>query len=114
MYVEGQGVPQDYVLAHMCFNLSVSRFPASEGEKREVTEKIIDIVASKMTPAQIAEEKRLAREWKPKVEEKQLGVKVRELNLNSPEAPVPVLFEEYAGEIVERAFRILCRTKGAS
>ena len=43
-----------------------------------------------------------------------MGVKVRELNLNSPEAPVPVLFEEYAGEIVERAFRILCRTKGAS
>ena len=70
MYFRGQGVPRDFVLAHMWFNLSVSRVPASEGEKREATEIIIDLVASKMTPYQIAEAQRLAREWKPKEEVK--------------------------------------------
>ncbi|TFG58549.1 MAG: sel1 repeat family protein, partial [Deltaproteobacteria bacterium] len=70
VYFEGQGVPQDYVLAHMWFSLAVSRFPASEGEKREQAVKDRNIVASKMTPAQIAEAERLAREWKPKKEVK--------------------------------------------
>jgi TPR repeat protein len=68
MYYNGQGVPQDYILAHMWFNLAASRFPASEGEKREQAVKDRDIVTSKMTLAQIAEAKRLAREWKPKKE----------------------------------------------
>jgi len=70
MYFRGRGVPQDFVLAHMWFNLSVSKVPASEGETREATEIIIDLVASKMTPYQIAEAQRLAREWKPKGEGK--------------------------------------------
>jgi tetratricopeptide (TPR) repeat protein len=70
MYFGGRGVPQDFVLAHMWFNLSISRVPASEGETREATEIIIDLVASKMTPFQIAEAQRLAREWKPKKEVK--------------------------------------------
>jgi len=68
MYGRGQGVPQDYVQAHMWFNLAASRFPASEGEKRELAGANRDLVASKMTPAQIAEAQRLAREWKPKKE----------------------------------------------
>ena len=68
LYAKGQDVPQDYVLAHMWFNLAASRFPASEGEKRKQTVKNRDIVASKMTPYQIAEAQRLAREWKPKKE----------------------------------------------
>jgi TPR repeat protein len=70
MYFKGQGVPQDFVLAHMWFNLAVSRFPASEGKDREVAVKNRDIVTSKMTPAQITEAQRLAREWKPKKEGK--------------------------------------------
>jgi tetratricopeptide (TPR) repeat protein len=70
MYFIGRGVPRDFVLAHMWFNLSVSRVPASEGEKRKATEIIIDLVASKMTPFQIEEAQRLAREWKPKKEGK--------------------------------------------
>ncbi len=70
MYFRGRGVPRDFVLAHMWFNLSVSRVPASERETREATEIIIDLVASKMTPFQIAEAQRLAREWKPKKEGK--------------------------------------------
>ena len=68
MYYTGQGVPKDYVLAHMWFTLATLRYPASENAKRERAEKFSDIAASKMTPAQIAEAQRLAREWKPKME----------------------------------------------
>ena len=59
MYSQGQGVPQDYVLAHMWLNLAAAR-----GNEDAVKGR--DIVASKMTPAQIAEAQKLAREWKPK------------------------------------------------
>jgi TPR repeat protein len=66
MYSKGQGVPQDYVRAHMWFNLSASRWPATEAERRDKAVKLRDIIASRMTPAQIAEAQKLAREWKPK------------------------------------------------
>jgi TPR repeat protein len=56
MYYMGRGVPQDYVLAHMWFNLSAARggSPARRDSKLH-----------QMTPEQIAEAQRLAREWKP-------------------------------------------------
>ena len=60
MYTKGQGVLQDYIQAHMWYNLS-----AAHGEKRSAETR--DAVAQKMTPAQIAEAQRLAREWKPKM-----------------------------------------------
>src|SRR5438132_944176 len=66
MYYQGQGVPQDYVQAHKWYNLAASRFPASETEDRAKVVKNRDLVAAKMTPAQIAEAQKLAREWKPK------------------------------------------------
>ena len=59
MFADGVGVPQDYVLAHMWFNLA-----ASQGSKVGRIER--KLVADKMTPAQIAEAEKLAREWKPK------------------------------------------------
>ncbi len=64
MYGKGQGVPQDYVQAHMWFNLAASRFPPGEDRDRAVKNR--DIVAKRMTPAQISEAQKLAREWKPK------------------------------------------------
>jgi TPR repeat protein len=70
MYGQGQGVSQDLILAHMWFTLAVSRFPASEEKGREKALKNRDIVASRMTPAQISEAQRLAREWKPEKEVK--------------------------------------------
>jgi TPR repeat protein len=70
MYEKGQGVPQDYVLSHMWFNLAASRFHPSEGRERELAVKSRNLVAAKMTPAQIAEAERLAREWKPMKEGK--------------------------------------------
>ncbi len=64
MYYEGRGVPQDYVQAHMWSNLAASRY--IPGKTRDQSVKDRDIVAEKMTPAQIAEAEKLAREWKPK------------------------------------------------
>ena len=63
MYANGRGVPQDYAEAHMWFNLAASRAPASE---RDEAIKMRNVAASNMTPAQIAEAQKLAREWKPK------------------------------------------------
>jgi hypothetical protein len=68
MYRNGEGAPQDYVQAHMWFNLAASRIPASEKKERDNAIEARDFTASKMTPAQIAEAQRLAREWKPKPE----------------------------------------------
>ncbi len=62
MYAYGKGVPQDYVQAHKWFNLAASR--AQEGDEWAAQRR--NEVAAKMTPAQIAEAQKLAREWKPK------------------------------------------------
>jgi len=59
MYTKGLGVTQDYVQAHMWFNLAAAQGKTTTRENRE-------ILAKKMTPTQIAEAQRLAREWKPK------------------------------------------------
>ncbi len=61
MYYKGQGVPQDYVQAHMWFNLAAAGLPP--GEYHDNAAEIRDLVAKLMTPAQIAEAQRLAREW---------------------------------------------------
>jgi len=70
MYAIGKGVPQDYVLAYMWLNLASKRDSAWEKGKRDKAEENRENLASKMTPAQIAESQKLAREWKPKEEEK--------------------------------------------
>ena len=57
-YAEGRGVPQDYVRAHMWFSLA-----AAQGEQRAV--KTLEMAERKMTPDQIAEAQKLARDWKP-------------------------------------------------
>ncbi len=52
MYDRGQGVPQDYAQAYMWYDLAASRFPPGEG--RDMAVKNRDIVAKRMTAAQIA------------------------------------------------------------
>ena len=64
MYASGEGVPQNRMLAHKWFDLAASRL--SPGNKREIARKTQNIVEKKMTPTQIAESKKQAREWKPK------------------------------------------------
>ena len=59
-YSNGRGVPQDDVQAHMWFNLAASRLI---GEERERVVRSRDLAAGRMTPDEIAEAKRLAREW---------------------------------------------------
>ncbi len=59
MYWKGLGVRQDYVKAHMWYNLA-----ASEGHRD--ARKHRDRVAAQMTPSQITKAKRRARPWKPK------------------------------------------------
>ncbi len=65
MYSKGKGVPQDYVQAHMWYNLAASSFPLGGGDRLKAV-KNYNIVAERMTPAQISEAQKLAREWKPK------------------------------------------------
>ena len=55
MYSEGQGVLQDYVRAHMWGSLAAAQGNKIAAENREA-------YAQKMTPAQIAEAQKLARE----------------------------------------------------
>ncbi len=56
MYEYGDGVPQDYAWAHLWYDLA-----AAQG--LEVARENRDIVTERMTPVQIAEAQKLAREW---------------------------------------------------
>ena len=58
LYLQGLGAPQDYVLAHMWFNLAASRGEMAALKEREG-------VAAKMTPQQLAAAQERAREWRP-------------------------------------------------
>ena len=58
LYVIGLVVPQDFVLAHMWFNLAASRGDTGAAEQR-------DSLAEKMVPAERADAQKLAREWRP-------------------------------------------------
>ena len=62
MYNEAQGVTQDYVQAHMWWKLA-----AAQGD--EDARKNRDIIAKKMTPADISKAQAMAREWMEKHQE---------------------------------------------
>lgn len=61
LYTLGMGVPQDFVEAHKWLNLAAARGDVDLGQSR-------DDLAKNMTPEQVAEAQRLAREWQPKKE----------------------------------------------
>jgi hypothetical protein len=63
MYRDGKGITQDYVQAHMWLNLSAAGFI---GKEQEQAASLREEIGKKMTPQQIAEAQRLAKEWKPK------------------------------------------------
>ena len=58
MYAQGQGVPQNYAQAYAWFSLA-----AAQGHANAV--KARDMFAKLMTPAQIAEGQKMARDWRP-------------------------------------------------
>ena len=60
LYAIGAGVPRDYVQAYMWLNLAAASDP-----RHEIAE-FLTGVEEKMTPAQIGEAQRLARQWKQK------------------------------------------------
>ncbi len=59
MYLSGRGVPQDDAEAHMWFTLA-------SAQSHEKAQKSREIVAKRMTPDQITEAQRMAREWMAK------------------------------------------------
>ena len=61
MYEYGIGVPEDLAQAHMWFDIAAAR--AGRAQFRTFAARERDHVADLMTPAQIAEAQRLAREW---------------------------------------------------
>jgi len=63
LYATGHGVAQDYVEAHMWLNLAQALL---SGSPHDDAIKIRNTVEAQMTPAQIAEAQKRAREWKPK------------------------------------------------
>ena len=65
MYETGRGIPQDDVEAHMWYQLAA---PRSSGEERDGYVQARDAVEERMTPGQIAEGQRRAREWMPTTE----------------------------------------------
>ncbi len=58
LYVQGLGVPQNYVHAHMWFSLAASRFEAEAVKER-------DALAARMSSEQVAEAQKLAAAWQP-------------------------------------------------
>jgi TPR repeat protein len=66
MYANGQGVRRDAVEAYKWYTIAASRFPAGQTDYRGMAVRGYYDVAEKMTPAQIAQAKKLAAEWKPK------------------------------------------------
>lgn len=58
IYGGGDGVPQDFVQALKWYILA-------QAQIGDVVVKYRDKIMAKMTPAQIAEAERLAREWRP-------------------------------------------------
>ena len=75
LYYRGQGVPRDYVQAHKWYSLAAAGFAKRDAERdpsgrnresleRDAAMKNRELVAAKMSTAEIAEAEKQAREWK--------------------------------------------------
>jgi TPR repeat protein len=67
MYELGMGVPVDNVQAHKWVNLAIGGLKGDDALQRARVLGQLATIAKKLTPAQIAEAQKLAREWKPKL-----------------------------------------------
>jgi TPR repeat protein len=65
-YAKGEGVAEDSVSAHMWLNLAAARFPASDAANRGVATASREAVANRMSPEEIADAQKRAREFTPK------------------------------------------------
>jgi TonB family protein len=72
MYAEGRGVTQDYVQAYKWLTLSLTGAVDNKGpfQKSQATVELQKSITDKMTPEQIEEAERLAKEWEAEYEKK--------------------------------------------
>lgn len=61
LYVKGDGVPKDFVLAYMWFSISAGHMLSSASEAARQR----DMLAQRMTSTQVADAKKLARDFRP-------------------------------------------------
>ena len=61
-YANGQGVPRDYVQAHMWFDLAAS---GTTGQNYELAVRRRDAIAARLTAEEVAEAQRLAAAFTP-------------------------------------------------
>jgi hypothetical protein len=69
LYARGRGVPQDYVQAYKWLDLAATSFVASAKANFDLAIASRDAIAITMTPTQIGEAQRLARDWTSKPEQ---------------------------------------------
>lgn len=62
-YRDGVEIPKDLVKAHKWLNLAVSRLPS--GNQQKQAQKELDNLERVMTPEQVGEAHKLARDWNP-------------------------------------------------
>jgi formylglycine-generating enzyme required for sulfatase activity len=79
LYEEGLGVPEDYVLGHVYFNLAASQGHSKAREAKKT-------IAKKMTPAELADARGLARRWQPAQENPQMAQPAPQ-HVPAPQAP---------------------------
>lgn len=65
MYVNGEGVPQDYAQAYAWFNIAEANVPADDTGWHARLNRFRNEIAGEMTPAQIEEAQKLTRELRP-------------------------------------------------
>jgi TonB family protein len=63
MYADGRGVTQDYIQAYMWLTVSVEGYTNKRSLDLQKAADLRDSLAKKMTPQQIEEAERLAKEW---------------------------------------------------
>ena len=81
LYASGRGVLQDYIEAHKWLNLASANREAEAAKQR-------DKLADKMTPAQVAEAQRLAREWTPTIAQKRFTPPMAVINNPNPKLTI--------------------------
>lgn len=100
LYEQGRGVAQDSVQALMWVTLAAASLPAGEKDHRTAVE-LMNQLSAQMTPAQIEEAKRRAREWKPTA-----GPAPDKPPI--PMAPAPVSKKQPLGPVVAEARQGKC------
>jgi uncharacterized protein len=67
MLYEGSGVPKDYVSAYMWFNVAAANSGGDNFDRKAIADaaRLRDLISGLMTPFEIAEGQKLARNWKP-------------------------------------------------